>query len=214
VLEENFPLFTISDELRRAVKDFPAVVCPFGSFQHDNNSNVLFYQRIGIVDTKNPMMMFNTVGENKVALFMGEGIWKWRFQDFAANGNHNLFNEFVSKTVQYLSVKVDKSFFRITGKNNFFENEPVEMEAEVYNQSYELINEPEVNIVITNAENKKYPFVFSKTTNAYRLNAGMFAVGEYKYEAKVKVGEKLYTQNGEFSVSPLQVEFTNTTADH
>jgi hypothetical protein len=214
VLEQNFPLFTISDELRKAVKDFPAVVCPFGNFQPDNNSNILFYQRIGIVDTKNPMMMFNTDGDNKIAVFMGEGIWKWRLQDFAANGNHNLFNEFVSKTVQYLSVKVDKSFFRISGKNNFLENEPVELEAEVYNQSYELINEPEINIVITNSENKKYPFTFSKTTNAYRLNAGLFAVGEYKYEAKVKVGEKIYSQKGEFSVSPMQVEFTNTTADH
>jgi hypothetical protein len=214
ILDANFPLFTISDELRKAVKDFPAVSCPFGNIQPSNSSNVLLYQRIGIVETKNPMMMFGTEGENKVAVFMGEGIWKWRLQDFAANGNHDLFNEFVSKTVQYLSVKVDKSFFRISGKNNFLENEPVQMEAEVYNQSYELINEPEINIVISDSKNKKYPFTFSKTSNAYHLNAGLFPVGEYKYDAKVKVGEKLYSQQGEFSLSPMQIEFTNTTADH
>jgi hypothetical protein len=214
VMDENFPLFTVSEELRAAIKDYPAVVCPFGTYQADNNSDVLFYQRIGVVDTKTPMMLFSTVGEKKVAVFTGEGIWKWRLQDFAANGNHDLFNELVTKTVQYLSVKVDKSFFRIIGKNNFLENEPVEMEAEVYNQSYELINEPEVNLVITNADNKKFPFTFGKTINAYRLNAGMFPTGEYRYEAKVKVGDKLYEQHGEFSVSALQVEFTNTVADH
>ncbi|MCW3072761.1 MAG: hypothetical protein JWO44_2651 [Bacteroidetes bacterium] len=214
VMDDNFPLFTISDELRSAIKDFPAVVCPFGTYQADNNSDVLFYQRIGVVDTKTPMMLFSTEGDNKVAVFTGEGIWKWRLQDFAAHSNHALFNELVTKTVQYLSVKVDKSFFRIIGKNNFMENEPVEMEAEVYNQSYELINEPEVSIVISNADNKKFPFTFGKTSNAYRLNAGMFPPGEYKYEAKVKVGDKLYAQKGEFSVSALQVEFTNTVADH
>lgn len=214
VLDENFPLFTISDEFRTAIKDFPAVICPFGGAQADNNSNVLLYQRIGVVDTKTPMMLFSTIGENKVAIFTGEGIWKWRLQDFASHGNHDLFNEFISKTVQYLSVKVDKSFFRIIGKNNFLENEAIEMGAEVYNQSYELINEPEVSIVITNEENKKFPFTFGKTNNAYRLNGGMFPVGEYKYEAKVKVGDKLYAQHGEFSVSPLQVEFVNTIADH
>lgn len=214
VLEESFPLFTISDEFKTAVKDFPAVLCPFGSTQKDNNGSALFYQRIGIVDTKTPMMTFSTIGENKIALFNGEGIWKWRLQDFASHGNHDLFNEFVSKTVQYLSVKVDKSFFRVIGKNNFLENEPIEFESEVYNESYELINTPDVNIVITNSENKKYPFNFSKTSNAYRLNAGMLPVGEYKYDAKVKVGEKIYNQRGEFSVSPLQVEWTNTTADH
>lgn len=214
VLDNNFPLFTISNELRNAVKDFPAVMSPFGNYQAGSSSNVLFYQRIGVVDTKIPLMEFNTVGENKIALFNGEGIWRWRLQDFAAHGNHDLFDELVSKTVQYLSVKVDKSFFRIIAKNNFLENEPVEMEAEVYNESYELINTPEVSVVFTNAANKKFSYTFSKTSNAYRLNAGMLPVGEYKYDAKVKAGEKIYTQHGEFSVSALQVELTNTTADH
>ncbi len=214
VLEENFPLFTISEELRKAIKDFPAVACPFGTYQNDNNSNALFYQRIGIVDTKTPLMLFNSTAEVKTALFTGEGIWRWRLQDFAANGNHDLFDEFISKTVQYLSVKVDKSFFKVLGKNNFYENEAIDLEAEVYNESYELINEPEVNIVLTNADNKKFNYTFSKTSNAYRLNAGLMPVGEYKYDAKVKVGEKIYTQRGEFSITALQVELTNTVADH
>ncbi len=214
VLEENFPLFTISEELRKAFKDFPAITCPFGTYQSDNNSNVLLYQRIGIVDTKTPLMLFSSNGDSKVAVFTGEGIWRWRLQDFAANNNHLLFDEFVSKTVQYLSVKEDKSFFKVRGKNNFYENEAIEFEAEVYNESYELINEPEVNIVFTNADNKKFNYSFSKTSNAYRLNAGMMPVGEYKYDAKVKVGEKVYAQHGEYSISALQVELTNTVADH
>jgi len=214
ILDQNFPLFTISDELRKGIKDFPAVSCPFGTYQAEAASNVLFYQRIGIVDTKTPLLLFNTFGENKTAVFTGEGIWRWRLQDFSAHGNHKIFDEFISKTVQYLSVKVDKSFFKVLGVANFFENELIELEAEVYNESYELINDPEVSITISNADNKKFPFTFSKTSNAYRLNAGMMPVGEYKYEAKVKVAKNIYTQRGEFSISPLQIELTNTVADH
>ncbi|MDO9187905.1 MAG: hypothetical protein Q7W13_17995 [Bacteroidia bacterium] len=214
VLEQNFPLFTISDNLSKAVRSFSALVCPYGTYPNENSSNVLFYQRIGIVDTKTPLLFFNTSGENKTAILSGEGIWKWRLQDFASNGNHILFDELISKTVQYLSVKVDKSFFKIAGKNNFLENEAIELEAEVYNESYELINEPEVNITISNSENKKFLYTFSKTNNGYRLNAGMMPSGEYKFEAKVKVGDKIYLQKGEFSVSALQVELTNTIADH
>lgn len=214
VLEQNFPLFTISDELRKTIKEFPAVVCPFGTYQTENSSIILLYQRIGIVDTKTPLMLFNSVDENKVAIFTGEGIWKWRLQDYAANGNTAIFDEFVSKTVQYLSVKVDKSFFKTICKNNFLENETIQLQAEVYNESYELINDPEVIITIINAENKKFPYIFSKTHNAYRLNAGVLPVGDYKFEAKVKVGEKMYVQRAEFSVSALKVELTNTIADH
>ncbi len=214
VMEQNFSLFTVSDELRKSVKNFPALLCPYGNYSAENNATVLFYQRIGIVDTKTPLMSFSTNGESKIAVFMGEGLWKWRLQDFAVRGNHSLFDELISKTVQYLSVKADKSFFKIIGKNNFLENETIELEAEVYNESYELINEPEVNITIINSDNKKFPYTFSKTTNAYRLNAGMMPVGEYRYEARVKVGEKIYTERGEFSISALQVELMNTIADH
>jgi len=213
VLEKSFPLFTLSDDLRKGISDFSVVTCPFGNSTASAN-NVLLYQRIGNVETRAPLLEFNTNSENKMAIFSGEGIWRWRLQDFAAHGNHNLTDELFSKTVQYLSAKTDKSFFRIKGKNNYPENEPVELEAEVYNESYELINTPDVNIVITDGNTKKFPYAFSKTVNAYRLNAGALPVGEYTYEAKVKVGEKILTQKGQFSVSALQIELTNTVADH
>lgn len=214
LLEPGFPLFTLSDEFRRGINDFPVVTCPFGNNSVNPTNNVLLYERIGNVQTKIPLLYFNANGDSKTAIFNGEGIWRWRLQDYASHGNHNLFDELISKIVQYLSLKTDKSFFRIKGKTNFPENEAVEMEAEVYNESYELINEPDVNIVITDANNKKFPFAFTKTANAYRLNAGMLPVGEYTYEARVKVGEKLYTQKGQFRVSALQIELTNTVADH
>ena len=42
----------------------------------------------------------------------------------------------------------------------------------------------------------------------------MFPVGNYNYKAEVKLGDKLYVQQGEFSVSALQLETANTVADH
>lgn len=213
-LTENFPLFTLSDELRNYVRHLPALQTPFGSYRIANSANVLMAQKIGVVQTKDPLILFNQADERKIGIITGEGIWRWRLRDFADHGNHNIFNELVSKTVQYLSVKVDKSLFRVVTKSSYYENEPVEFEGELYNESYELINEPEVSITITNEDKKTFPFTFSKTVNAYRLNAGMFPVGEYRYEAKVKAGEKVLTQRGEFSVSPLMVEAANTVADH
>jgi len=214
VLEQNFPLFTVSDELRKACKYFPAVVCPYGTFPQTNGSTTLFYQRIGTVETQMPLMAFGSQNEHKIAQFYGEGLWRWRLQDFATHGNHNLFDEFISKTVQYLAVKVDKSFFKISLPAAFYENDRIVLKAELYNESYELINEPEINMVIKDASNKKYNFTFSKTSDAYRLDAGMMPVGEYEYESTVKVGNKLYKQHGSFNIMPLNVESLNTIADH
>ncbi|MBI2269884.1 MAG: hypothetical protein HYU69_05935 [Bacteroidetes bacterium] len=214
VMTTSFPLFTVSDELRNLIKNMPAVQSPFGNYRTGTSANVLLYQKIGIIETQTPLMIFDPNGDRKTALFIGDGLWKWRMRDYAENGSHKLFNELITKTIQYLSTKVDKSFFRIFQKNNFYENDAIEFDAEVYNASYELINEPDVEINIINSDNKKFPFVFSKTANAYHLNAGMLPVGQYRYEAKVKVGDKQYRQNGEFSVTAQQVETVNTIADH
>jgi len=213
-MSKSFALFTISDELRNFIRNVPAVQCPFGNYKTGAAANVLLHQKIGIVETETPLFVFNPNGEQKTAVFIGDGLWKWKLRDFAEHNSHALFNELVNKTVQYLSTKADKSFFRVMHKNNFYENESIEFEAQVYNASYELINEPDVELIIINNEDKKFPFTFSKTGNTYRLNAGMLSSGQYKFESKVKVGTTQYMQRGEFSVTPLQIETVNTVADH
>jgi hypothetical protein len=214
VADDHFPLFTLTEAARSYIAKLGALQTPFGAFKMSSSATPLMFQEIGIVKTRDPLMLFNQMGERKIAVIAGEGIWRWRLQDFADHGNHDVFNEIIDKTVQYLSVKLDKSRFRIVCKTNFRENQPLEIEAELYNESYELINEPEVNMEIVNSKGQKFPFAFNKTSNAYRLNAGLFPPGEYKYTAKTKVGDKLMVQSGEFSVSPILIEAANTMADH
>jgi hypothetical protein len=213
-IDKNFALFTISNELIKSTTKLPTVNSAYINNMNESGGNTLFYQRIGIVETKIPLLTFKNYNELKYAVFNGEGIWRWKMQNYAQMGNHQVFAELISKTIQYLSAKEDKSFFRINAPSHFWENENVMFDAEVYNQSYELITEPEVSINIINAEKNKFPYTFSPSSNGYRLNAGMMPVGEYKYQAQVKVGDKIYTKQGTFSVLPLQVEYTNTTANH
>ncbi len=214
LINNDFPLFTVSEELRKFTDDLPPLFAPFGTYKTSNSTNILFYQKIGVVATKQPLIIFNQQDNIKSCIITGNGIWKWKLMDYLQHQSHDIFNGLINKFAQYLAVTEDKSFFRISGNNNFYENEEVEFNAEVYNESYELINEPDINITIYNKENNKYPFVFSKTSNAYHLIAGIFPVGEYHYEARVKVGNKIYTKNGIFSVIALNIESINTTADH
>ncbi|NTW31878.1 MAG: hypothetical protein HGB12_04520, partial [Bacteroidetes bacterium] len=214
ILNNDFALFTINEDVKNFSYDIPPLYSPYGTYKTANSSNILFYQKIGSVATKQPLIMFNQQNNIKSCVIAGEGIWKWKLADYKQNKNHDIFNGILSKFVQYLAITEDKGFFRIICNNNFYENENVEMYAELYNESYELINDPEINLDIYDKENKKYQFVFGKTLNSYQLNAGMFPVGEYRYEAKVKSGDKLYTKTGAFNVLALNVELVNTTADH
>jgi len=211
---KDFTLFTMSDQTLEAINEFPPLLSPHGEYKTNNAVSVLFSQTIGNIESDYPLVSFLQTLDSKQGVIAGTGLWRWRMTDFAKNNDHNAFNEIFSKIVQYLSVKVDKSFFRIISESSFYENETVEFDAEVYNKSYELINSPDVSLDIINSEQKNFPFTFSKTTNAYHLEAGSFPVGNYNYKARVKVGSKIYQENGAFTVSPVNIESVNTIADH
>ena len=141
-------------------------------------------------------------------------MWKWKLRDYADHGNHNLFNELVLKTVQYLSVKADKSFFRLTTKKIITENEEIEFNAEVYNQSYQLITDPDVSVVLTDTSGKQFSYTMSKSGSNYYLNSGLFPTGEYTYKATVKVNNEVFTRNGTITVKAIVAEKINTVANH
>ena len=213
-VQTQFSLFTISDALKNYLKELPAVKCNFGNQSISNGANALINQRIGTVDTDNPLLYFNELNGIKTASFIGDGLWRWRMRDFADHNNFNVFNELISKTVQYLSVKADKSFFRVFTKKIINENEALDFTAEVYNQSYEQITEPDVTLVLKDAQNKTYNYTFSKKQTFYSLAAGQFPAGEYAYEAKVKYADKLYTKSGMVIIKEIVSEKINTVANH
>jgi hypothetical protein len=213
-ITDNFPLFTLSETSIKEISNFPPVTGPFGTYQLKSNAYTLLSQKIGSVKTENPLMVFFQNNGKKSAILTAEGIWKWRMQDFLKNKNHQVFDELINKTVQFLSVKEDKSKFRIFSKNNYFENEEIQFNAELYNDSYELVNTPEIKIDLIDRGGDQYDFTFNKTNTSYILNAGILSPGYYSYKAKVKLGEKEYVENGKFQIKPLLLEANNTIANH
>ncbi|MFN2395906.1 MAG: hypothetical protein ABR597_09485 [Bacteroidales bacterium] len=213
-INENFNLFRTDEDLGRLLPLLPPLNTPFANYNLSPSTQVFAYQRIGAVSTQYPLIALSEVGERKTALIAGEGIWRWRLGNFAREGNHNAFNNFVSSMVQYLSVVEDKSFFRVQTPAFIFENQPVIFDAELYNKSYELVNEPDINLTIVNEDGVEFDYIPGRTGNAYTLNAGAFPVGEYTYQASVEFGGETFTAEGFFTVSPLNIESINTVADH
>ena len=210
---QDFSLFTLDENLRKDIDRLPPLSAPFGDYSGYISSHVLFKQQIGSISSSMPLIVFGQDKENKTGFIAAEGLWRWKLANFKFTNNHEAFNELISKIVQYLCIKVDKSLFRVKSKNTFNENENIEFTAELYNESYELINKPEMHITIFD-QDKRYPYVFRKTSNAYHLNAGSFPPGEYSYIAKVMNGGKEYLENGIFTVKEMNIESINTLADH
>ncbi len=213
-LNTNFATFTLADGVAKEIGYFPPMGTPFGTYSTGAGTNVLAYQKIGSVPTTQPLWYFAEKNGQKIAVTCGEGLWKWRLADYEMHENHEVFNELVNKTAQYVSLKMERTNFKVSGKNRVEEDENILFDAELYNDSYEAINTPEVRMSIVDAKNKEYKYTFSKTEKAYKLNAGILPVGSYTYKASTEFNGKKYAQNGEFIVTPILIEQANITANH
>lgn len=213
-LNPDFSLFSPGTETERMLPEFPPLQVPFSLYKAGAASQVLLYQKIGNVSTRIPLILFGQGTDRKSATITGEGIWRWRMTNFAKTGNHQAFDDLFSKIIQYLAVKEDKSQFRVMLKSTIWDSEVVEIDAELYNDSYQLVNEPEVKMVITDKNNKSFIYAFSRTTNAYYLNAGSLPPGDYSYKATTSFGGKAFQKSGTFTVAMQNVESVNTVANH
>jgi hypothetical protein len=215
IISRQFAAFTLDARVVDELPKFNPVTCPFGNFSATPQAQVILWKQIGKVPTDQPLLAVGETNGIKTGIFTGEGLWKWHLFDYMQHNNHEIFDELIGKTVQYLSLKEDKRKFRVNlDKSIFNENEPVTIGAELYNDNYELTNDPDVALVIKNKDGKEFPYNFNKTGKAYTLKAGILPVGHYTFKATTSFNGQNLLYEGKFSVQPIQQELFETTANH
>ena len=213
-LNESFNTFAIRDGLRELLPFLPPLNVPASRYSASNSARVLFSQKIGEVKSPEPLWLFDEGAEKKTGVIAGTGIWKWRLKTRIISGDHKPFDELISKTVQYLAVRDDKRRFRVSSRQAFPENEAVSLQAELYNESFEAVNGPDVNMEVMDEDGDVYNYVFSRSGDAYILNAGGLEVGSYTYEATTRLGEQVFSDRGGFVVTPVIKEQSRLAAEH
>lgn len=214
-VNERFTAFTFNKEELSLLMKFAPVEAPFAKFKFDNQWDAILYQRIGSVVTETPLFAFRKGKKDKnSAILIGEGLWRLRLKEFDQKGNQDTFDSFIKKVVTYLSVKTDKRKFRVSSPKTLLENEEVKFEAQLFNDAYELVNEPEVKLLVKHEDGDEFNYVFSPYNESYRLNAGGMRVGKYTFEAETNYGKKAYKQSGEFTIKTLSIENWDRVANH
>lgn len=214
-IKSDFYAFTLTESSRTRIGNFGPLLTPFGNYGLKGPSIGLMNQQIGKLATEKPLLLFGEDVQRRIAILAGEGIWRWRLEDFQENSNHEAIDELITKIVQYLLSADDKRKFRVyASKNTFDENEHVILNAELYNDAFELVNTPDVNISLNNKEGKSYSFVFSRVLNSYQLDAGELVAGEYNYTAGTTLGNIKHLAEGQFIISRQDSEYKQSIANH
>lgn len=210
---QNFSKYKIEDV--SAFEEYPPIEVPFGNYSLSGPTEILMYQKLGSVKTQKPLMAIFDDSSQKIAVLLGQNIWKWKLQEAAINENADQFNNLITKTIQFLSVKNDKKQFRFKSRlSNFTDSESILFDAEIYNDIYERIYGNEISLTISGEgiERQNFSFTDSQVNSTFR--APSFSPGIYGYNATTQVGDKTLSDRGEFSVQNINPEFLTLTADH
>ncbi|MBK9108130.1 MAG: hypothetical protein IPM92_07030 [Saprospiraceae bacterium] len=215
ILNRDFYSFSLSINLQSNLEKFAPINAAFGNYEFSAAVNVLCYQKIGKVDTKYPLWAISDKSGFRQAFIFGDGIWKWRLNEFHTTQTSLMVDELISKTIQFVSTKADDRRLRVKpAKTLFGSGENISFKAEFYNDNLARINDADLQLSLSDFNGNLYPFVFSKELDFYTLNCGSFEPGEYKYTAKLSWNQKEFKQEGRIAISNYDLETSTTTADH
>ena len=211
-INDDFLSFKISKGVEEMINFSPPILTSFGFFNSSALINTVAYQKYANTITESPLFFFDSYNGSKIGVFLGEGYWRWKINDFKLNDSFENFDELINKVLQYLIIKEDKSKFRLYYEKESNENENIVFEAEVYDDNYNLNNDNDISLLLVNSNNEEYRYVFNKKKEKYYLDLGNLNPDSYKIFAKVE--KRNYQKNGLINIKPVNIEFLNKIANH
>jgi hypothetical protein len=194
------------------LRQLPPLTVPFGEYRLGANSEVVLYQRVGNTLTQKPLLVVNS-GAKRTAVLLGEGLWQWRLEEFALTDKQDVVDELLLKLVQYVSAKDDKRKLRVYPLQNEYRlGETVTLETEIYNDIFERIYGPTVQLSLT-SERGTRSYSYTVTEGNTRFSISDLPAGVYRYRATATVLGRAEVATGEFVVKDEQLEALNPTAD-
>ena len=145
---------------------------------------------------------------------LGEGLWRWKLNEFDRTENSAAFDEVFGKLIQYLSTTEDKRKFRSYPiQQEFSDTESVVFESQAYNSIFEPIYGNSITLELTNEQGKKLNYSYTTSPGNSRYQIGGLKEGVYRYRARTTLDQRPEEVRGEFAVVKRQTELQNLTAD-
>lgn len=189
------PLFTLAAQFRAKVE-----------------AEVLGQMRIQSITTNSPLLLSRNVNRKKSLALLGYGIWRWKSYSEGVPGSENLLEGLLSNGVRWLTTREDERPVIVRPvKESFAAQDPIEFTGQVYNSSYEPIEDAEVSVVVKRGNQSSQVTLAPIGNSLFEGALDPLPEGDYTYTARVTSrGRQLAEERGSFSVGGLNVEFQET----
>ena len=184
---------------------FPPLENPFGKITEKSSVNTLLTAKVNGIEIGNPILTFSEKGNSRSAYLLGENSWKWRMESHVMNQSYEKYDQFIDKIIQYLSTNSAKKSLLVEHESFYNSGETIEIFAQCFNKSYELEENANLSINLTNKNTKSIKdYNFSKANNGYQAIFDGLEPGNYTFQVKETSSNASY--NGSFEVLDFDVE--------
>ena len=209
---DRFSLFMLDAADGAAIEELPPLSAPFGEAKASPSLQSLFTARLGNI-TQQPLVAAQVQGTKRTVFVWGEGLWRWRLNDFLNNKSHEHFDRLVSQMVNFAAITDSRERFIVETERHYSDNDEIVVRAQFYNESYEPFNTPDATFNLK-GDSIKRDYNFSRQGYGYMLSLGTLPEGLYRYTATTTYDGTTYSTEGSFAVEALHLEQTNLTANH
>jgi hypothetical protein len=183
----------------------PPLENPFGKITEKGSVNTLLTAKVNGIEVGNPILTFSEKGNSRSAYLLGENSWKWRMESHVINQSYEKYDLFIDKIIQYLSTNSAKKSLLVEHESFYNSGETIEIFAQYFNKSYELEENANLSINLTNKNTKSTKnYNFSKANNGYQAIFDGLEPCNYVFQVKETSSNASY--NGTFEVLDFDVE--------
>lgn len=212
-VNSHFKGFNISKYTKDFLKTTPPLSVPFNTLKTKSSVQHILIQKVMNTTNKKGIFSLGAHNKSRIGLIQGEGLWKWRIQDFKKNESFENFDGFLKSMVRLVNIQNDKRLFHFNMPQNFLVDEELLIPAYLYNDSYEPITEDELLLNIETEEKIKYSFPFSKESKSYLCKFKLTEPGHYSYKVVNASKNNAILSQGVFNVKINEIENLNKVAD-
>ncbi|HPI37564.1 MAG TPA: hypothetical protein PK397_06435 [Ignavibacteriaceae bacterium] len=193
--------------------NLPPVYMPRWEFQSKPESEILSLTKVNNVNINTPLIVTRRLGSKRSISVTASDIWRWKLQ--RANANIDLFDRFILNSVKWLNAKDERKQVRIaTSKKIYSAGEVVQFIAEVYDESFNPVNDSEVKLKIRNREEEYVVNLISAGNGIYEGILESAKSGDYSFSGEAALNrKKLGTDAGRFNIGDQDIELINPVLD-
>lgn len=209
----GFSEYLIPEAFGIALKTWPPLKVSYGKYIMPVSFKPMLTQKIGAVGTDYPLLGLTAAENSRQAWLWGEGIWRWRIQDYTQNGNFELFDRWAAGLIQYLTTQdVKQKFVIFPSAMQFEKNQQVVVFGEYTDLALNMDNKAKAMLQIRGDKGLKKEILFARSGKRYRADLGALPSGEYELVA-THLGTSKETAVSRFTVTDRVLELEKTVAD-